>query len=90
MSAGLRLSSEKIVRREEFWLTSKVHPRHLGFEATARQVGVSLAELNTEYLDLLILHYPECWGDLCAGSPPHRGIGNRAGAPWRLRSQQAR
>lgn len=70
---GSALSSEKIVSRKEVWLTSKVHPRHLGYEATARQVGVSLAELNTEYLDLLILHYPECWGDLCAGSPPPTG-----------------
>ncbi len=29
-------------------------------------------DLGTEYVDLLLLHYPSCWGDLCkpiAGDP---------------------
>jgi len=56
--------------RDQLWLTSKVHPRHLGFEATQRQVAVSLRELRTDYLDMLLLHYPECWGDLCGGVAP--------------------
>ena len=56
--------------REQLWLTSKVHPRHLGYAATARQIKTSLSELRTEYLDLLLLHYPECWGDLCGGATP--------------------
>lgn len=28
--------------------------------------ATSLAELQTDYLDLFLLHYPECWGTLCA------------------------
>jgi diketogulonate reductase-like aldo/keto reductase len=56
--------------RDSLWLTSKVHPRHLGFNATLSQVRVSLRELRTEYLDLLLLHYPECWGTLCPGVTP--------------------
>ena len=23
-------------------------------------------DLNTSYLDLVLLHYPHCWGSLCA------------------------
>lgn len=62
--------SESNLNRSEVFLTSKIHPRHLGFNATARQLAVSLRELKTYYLDLLLLHYPECWGDLCGGIQP--------------------
>ena len=67
VGAALRDSA---VRRSDLFLTSKVHPRHLGFRPTQRQVDVSLRELDTEYLDLLLLHYPKCWGDLCGGVVP--------------------
>jgi Aldo/keto reductase family len=30
----------------------------------------SLKHLGTKYLDLMLLHYPECWGTLCEGTPP--------------------
>ena len=30
----------------------------------------SLEDLGTKYLDLMLLHYPECWGTLCEGTPP--------------------
>ena len=56
--------------REAVFLTTKVHPRHLGFEATASRVAVSLRELHTQYVDLLLLHYPACWGDRCGGDTP--------------------
>lgn len=41
--------------RHTLFLTSKVHPRHLGFDATAARVDVSLRELGTHYLDLMLL-----------------------------------
>lgn len=56
--------------RDAVFVTTKVHPRHLGFAATAERVGVSLRELRTSYVDLLLLHYPACWGDLCGGQAP--------------------
>jgi diketogulonate reductase-like aldo/keto reductase len=28
----------------------------------------SLANLQTDYVDLYLLHYPACWGTLCAGA----------------------
>ena len=58
------------VARADVFLTSKVHPRHLGPTATPARLQHSLRELRTDYLDLLLLHYPECWGDLCGGVQP--------------------
>lgn len=62
--------AESKVPREKLFLVSKIHPRHLGFDATTAQLAVSLKELRTHFLDLLLLHYPECWGDLCNGQRP--------------------
>jgi diketogulonate reductase-like aldo/keto reductase len=56
--------------REAVFVTTKIHPRHLGYAATAERVAVSLRELRTRHVDLLLLHYPSCWGDLCGGDTP--------------------
>ncbi|PNH08301.1 Aldo-keto reductase family 4 member C9, partial [Tetrabaena socialis] len=58
------------VRRKHLFLTSKLHPRHLGYETTLRQFNASLQDLRTPYVDLFLLHYSECWGDLCGGVKP--------------------
>ncbi len=57
-------------KREELFLTSKLHPRDLGAERTTEMVQSSLANLGVEYLDLFLLHYPKCWGNLCGGKTP--------------------
>ena len=57
-------------KREELFLTSKLHPRDLGAERTTEMVQSSLANLGVEYLDLFLLHYPKCWGNLCGGKEP--------------------
>lgn len=31
---------------------------------------VAAPDLNTSYVDLFLLHYPDCWGDLCGGDKP--------------------
>ena len=56
--------------RESVFVTTKIHPRHLGYAPTAERVAVSLRELRTRHVDLLLLHYPACWGDLCGGDTP--------------------
>ena len=56
--------------REDVFVTTKIHPRHLGYEQTAARVAHSLRELHTDRVDLLLLHYPSCWGDLCGGVAP--------------------
>lgn len=65
-----RAIAESGVPREDLFLTSKLHPRHLGRETTTRQLDKSLRDLGTEYLDLFLLHYPQCWGRLCDGVEP--------------------
>ncbi|KAG2439469.1 hypothetical protein HXX76_004823 [Chlamydomonas incerta] len=60
----------KSVRREDVFVTSKLHPRHLGYEVTLRQFNETLKDLRSGYVDLFLLHYPECWGDLCGGVAP--------------------
>ena len=57
------------VARDALFLTSKLHPRHLGYDATLRQFQASLDDLRVDYLDLFLLHYPRCWGSLCDSEP---------------------
>ena len=57
------------ILRSELFLTSKLHPRHLGYERTLQQFQTSLDDLHTEYMDLFMLHYPKCWGSLCDTEP---------------------
>jgi diketogulonate reductase-like aldo/keto reductase len=66
---GAALAASALPRQAVF-LTTKIHPRHLGPTVTAGRLEVSLRELHTEYIDLMLLHYPECWGDLCGGVAP--------------------
>lgn len=46
------------VLREEIFLTSKVWVEHYGYEATRKSVEESLRKLQTDYLDLMLLHQP--------------------------------
>ncbi|GIL67231.1 hypothetical protein Vafri_20666 [Volvox africanus] len=68
-SGGLA-GSGGVVRRQDIFVTSKLHPRHLGYETTLRQFNASLRDLHTSYVDLFLLHYAECWGNLCEGAVP--------------------
>ena len=44
------------------------HPRDHGYARTLEMFEQSCARLQTTYIDLYLLHYPSCWGSLCAGS----------------------
>eukprot|EP00884_Botryococcus_braunii_P006785 jgi/Botrbrau1/16107/Bobra.7_2s0071.1 len=70
---GEALAESGLERRDVF-ITSKMHPRHHGYDSTLRQFEESLRDFRTNYLDLFLLHYPHCWPGLC--SPPG---GNLAG-----------
>lgn len=46
------------IPREEIFLTSKVWVEHYGYEETKESVYESMRKLQTEYIDLMLLHQP--------------------------------
>ena len=65
---------ESGVPREEIFLTSKVWKDRLGYEATKKSFEESLERLQTDYLDLFLIHWPKPdpdskdWKELDRGS----------------------
>lgn len=49
--------------REELFITTKVLPAHLGADSFMPSVEVSLRALQTDYVDVLLLHWPTPSGD---------------------------
>jgi hypothetical protein len=56
-------------KRQQIFLISKLHPRDNGREKAAAAVARSLQKLQTQYIDLYLLHYPRCWSGL-TNCPP--------------------
>eukprot|EP00826_Nyctotherus_ovalis_P031939 TRINITY_DN2572_c0_g3_i1.p1 TRINITY_DN2572_c0_g3~~TRINITY_DN2572_c0_g3_i1.p1 ORF type:complete len:285 (-),score=48.01 TRINITY_DN2572_c0_g3_i1:25-879(-) len=64
-----KLKEARGVERSEFWVTSKVMPRDTCYKGAYKSVRKSLSELQTDYLDLLLIHWPtssgaqriDCW-----------------------------
>lgn len=50
---------ESGIPREDIFLTSKVWKTELGYEKTHGSFGESLERLQTDYLDLFLLHWPK-------------------------------
>lgn len=48
----------KKVDRKKLFITSKVWPTHLGFEGIIKACQRSLERLQTDYLDLYLIHWP--------------------------------
>ncbi|CAL6284115.1 unnamed protein product [Bathycoccus prasinos] len=57
--------SINVVKRKDVFVTTKIHPRHLGRKGMD-MIETSLTNLRTTYVDLVLLHYSECWGNLCS------------------------
>lgn len=47
------------IDRSELFLTSKIWKTELGYEATRKSFQQSLERLQTDYLDLILLHWPK-------------------------------
>ena len=67
------------ISRKEIFLTSKVWKTDLGYENTKKSFQESLERLQTDYLDLFLLHWPKPDPEFAAG----RNWTGRAGEPWK-------
>mmetsp|Transcript_20930 Transcript_20930/g.45770 ORF Transcript_20930/g.45770 Transcript_20930/m.45770 type:complete len:687 (+) Transcript_20930:117-2177(+) len=67
------------VKREQLFITSKIHPKNLGYTQTLEVFEQSLGDLNTTYIDLLLLHYASCWPGLAGCS----ATSHEAGHTWK-------
>ena len=59
-AAGDELRKMKKIKRENLFIVSKVHPTRLSFDEAYSSVLEMLERWHTSYLDLVLLHYPEC------------------------------
>ncbi|KAI8320474.1 glyoxal reductase-like protein [Martensiomyces pterosporus] len=59
------------LQRKDIWITSKLAPKQQGFEGATAAVLESLAHLQTDYIDLYLIHWPGASG-LAPESPEHR------------------
>jgi len=55
---GIRDAMERGIPREEIFVTTKVFPSHFGYNLTKSTVRPFLDELNLEYIDLVLMHFP--------------------------------
>jgi len=46
------------IAREDIFLTTKIFPTHFGFDSTKKNVQNYLDELDLDYIDLVLLHFP--------------------------------
>jgi diketogulonate reductase-like aldo/keto reductase len=46
------------LKRDELFITTKIHPRNYGHQRGAESFAVSLQNLQMEYVDLLLVHFP--------------------------------
>jgi diketogulonate reductase-like aldo/keto reductase len=53
-----RVIRETNMKREDVFITTKVSPEHLRYDDVLRSCENSLRRLNTEYLDLYLIHWP--------------------------------
>ena len=52
------------VKREDFFLTTKVSAFSKSYELAKKDIEDSLTALDTEYVDLLIIHAPRPWDEM--------------------------
>ncbi len=49
------------VKRQELFITTKIAAEHKSYEDAAKSIDESLAKMQLEYLDLVIIHSPQPW-----------------------------
>ena len=46
------------LKREEYFITTKLMPKYLGYESALREINNSLTNLGLDYIDLILIHWP--------------------------------
>jgi len=46
------------IKREDLWLTTKIAVQHFGYNHTKKAFDQSIEKLQTNYVDLILLHFP--------------------------------
>jgi diketogulonate reductase-like aldo/keto reductase len=46
------------LKREEIFITTKIMTQHFGYKRAKKTIPISLEKLRTDYVDLLLLHFP--------------------------------
>jgi len=94
-----RAIQESGVKREDLFLTTKVWLSNLAYGDVLKSVGESLRKLRTDYVDLLLIHWPydkiplsETLGAMNklqeAGKAVHVGVSNFP-VEWLMKAQEA-
>ncbi|MBM6614318.1 aldo/keto reductase [Desemzia sp. RIT804] len=55
---GINLAINSGISRDEIFVVTKIAPEDMGFEKTIDAFEASLERLNTQYIDLLLIHRP--------------------------------
>lgn len=59
VSRGIRLGASKLgLKRQDFFITSKLWPTNLGYQKTMDAFFKSMNDLDVDYLDLYLIHWP--------------------------------
>ena len=58
-------SAIKETNYDNLFIITKIHPKNLGYKSTITSVIESLNNLSRSHIDLLLIHYPECFKEIC-------------------------
>ena len=56
---------KKNINNENIFIITKIHPKNLGYKSTITSVNESLNNLSRSHIDLLLIHYPESFKEIC-------------------------
>eukprot|EP01121_Diplochlamys_sp_Union-15-3_P003962 TRINITY_DN1390_c0_g2_i1.p1 TRINITY_DN1390_c0_g2~~TRINITY_DN1390_c0_g2_i1.p1 ORF type:complete len:184 (-),score=21.31 TRINITY_DN1390_c0_g2_i1:562-1113(-) len=56
-------------KRDDLFITTKLHPADHGYASAKKSFEISLETLQTDYIDLYLIHFPRCWDAICSKSP---------------------
>ena len=48
------------IPRSEIFIMTKLHPKYLGYDSTLAAIEMSLKALQTDYIDLFLIHSKHC------------------------------